>query len=95
MSWENETSLGLEVKVKFLEEVTFSWELDSEQNFQDSKDIANRKEGHLGRLDVGENMVDGRSVWCGSWELSIVKQDGQCTQIRLGRNAESWSHGGL
>lgn len=52
-------SLGLEVKVKFLEEVTFSWEGDNEQSFQGqhsreekSKDTANRKEGHLERLDM-------------------------------------------
>ena len=62
--WNRGTSLGLEVQIKFLEAVTFSWAMDSEQSFQGQiqgrgkKGIGSRREGCMGRLEVGEDTMN-------------------------------------
>ena len=68
-------SLGLEVKIKFLEEVTFSQEVDNEKNFQGQPGHCKqerRPSGAVGRgREHGGLELNGglRGVGVGSWEL--------------------------
>ena len=71
LSWKCKrgTSFGLEVRIKSLEEVTFSWVMDSEQSFQGQHSTEEGK-GHCkqdGRLygEVGS--------WRGHSELELNK----------------------